>query len=83
MKPLQNHRGQFLVETVLMMTVMVGLFVFATSQLRERKYMAKLIGGPWQKISGMIESGVWEEPAKAKTLHPNQINRSNSLDPEG
>ena len=80
-KPLLNHRGQFVIEAVLLMVVTVGFFIWGTKQLREGKYLAKLIGGPWQKVAGMIEAGVWETPDKAKKLHPNQLARSNSVKP--
>ena len=81
MKCLKNSKGQFVVEAVLLMTVAIGLFIFATAQLREGKYLAKLVGSPWQKISGMIEAGVWDTPDKARAHHPNQANRSNTHDP--
>jgi len=79
--PLRNRKGQFVIETVLLMVLMIGTFAWATNQLREKQYLAKLISGPWVKVSGMIESGVWEAPDKARKLHPNQINRSNTVDP--
>lgn len=81
MRFLRNSRGQFLIETVLMMTIMVGLFVMATAQLREGQFLAKLVGGPWQQLSGMIESGVWDTADKARSQHPNATKRSLSLDP--
>lgn len=82
-KIVRNNKGQFLIETVLMMIVMVGLFIAATSKLRETKALAKMIGGPWEQVSGMIESGVWDGPEAARKKHPNQINRSLSLDQKG
>jgi hypothetical protein len=79
---LRNNKGQFLIENVLMMLVTIGFLIFATKELREGKYLAKLISDPWQKVAGMIESGVWEPPKTAQTKHPNQINRSLALDPK-
>ena len=79
----RNNKGQFLVETVLMMVLTVGLFIAATGQLKERKVLAKLIGGPWERVSGMIEAGVWAPPDEARKKHPNQTDRSLSLDPNG
>nr|CAE47787.1 hypothetical protein [Bdellovibrio bacteriovorus] len=81
-KTLGNNKGQFLIESVLLMTFMVGALVWATGQLRENKYLAKMISGPWQKVSGMIEGGVWDTPDKAKSKHPNQLNRSLTVEPE-
>jgi hypothetical protein len=76
-----NNKGQFLIETVLTMVLTVGLFIAATGQLKESKALSKLIGGPWEKVSGMIESGVWASPDEARKKHPNQLDRSLSLDP--
>ena len=80
-QPLRNRRGQFLIETVLMMTVTIGLFVFGTAKLREGKFLAKLISGPWEKVAVMIETGTWETRAVGVTKHPNTQNRGISLDP--
>lgn len=77
-----NNKGQFVIETVLMMIVTIGFFLWGTNQLREGKFLAKMIGGPWQKVSGMIESGVWEAPDTARKQHPNQINRSITVKPQ-
>lgn len=76
-----NNKGQFLIEAVLLMVLMVGLLIAATTKLKESKALAKMINGPWEQVSGMIESGVWDSPDAARKKHPNQINRSLSLDP--
>lgn len=78
----RNNKGQFLIETVLLMVLTLGLFMSASNFLREKKVLAKMIGGPWVKVSGMIEAGNWEAPEQARTKHPNQIDRSLSLKPE-
>lgn len=78
-----NNKGQFVIEMVLLMIVSVGFFVWGTKQLRDGKIFAKLIGGSWPAIAGMIESGVWEEPEKARANHPNQRDRSLTVDPNG
>lgn len=80
-QPLKNRRGQFLIETVLMMMITIGLFVFGMGKLREGKFLSKLISGPWEKISVMIETGTWETRAAGVTKHPNTNSRGISLDP--
>lgn len=77
----RNDKGQFVIEAVLLMIVTIGLFIWGTNQLREGKYLAKLIEGPWQQVAGMIESGVWSSPEKSRQKHPNQISRSITVDP--
>lgn len=81
MKSLRNRRGQFLIETVLMMIVTIGLFVFGMGKLRDAGFLAKLISGPWEKISVMIETGTWETRNVGVTKHPNTRDRGISLDP--
>lgn len=81
MKRLKNNKGQFVIESVLMMIVTIGFFMWATSELRNSKFLAKMIGGPWEKVAGMIESGVWDSADAARSKHPNQMKRSLSLDP--
>lgn len=80
-KLVRNNKGQFVIETVLLMIVMVGFFIAGTTKLKESKALAKMIAGPWEQVSGMIESGVWDSPDAARKKHPNQIERSLSLDP--
>ncbi|WII73909.1 hypothetical protein QJS83_08475 [Bdellovibrio sp. 22V] len=80
-RAVSNNKGQFVIETVLMMIVTISVFLWATNQLRESKFLAKMIAGPWQKVSGMIEAGVWDTPDKARQLHPNQIDRSLTVKP--
>lgn len=76
---LRNQKGQFVIETVLMMIVTIGFFMWGTKQLREGKFLAKMINGPWEKATGMIESGVWDKPEAARKLHPNSIDRANTV----
>ena len=78
---LKNSKGQFVIEAALLMVVTVSLFMWGTNKLRDGKYLAKLIGGPWKKVAGMLEAGVWEPPERAKKLHPNQVKRGISVDP--
>lgn len=65
-----------------MMLVTISLFIWGTNELRQKKYLAKLVGEPWQKVAGMIESGVWEGEKTARQKHPNSRNRSLTYDPD-
>lgn len=82
MKTLSNQKGQFVIETVLLMIVTVGFFIWGTNQLRESKFLGKMIQEPWRKVAGMIESGVWQEADAARAKHPNTIDRSLTIKPE-
>ncbi|MFZ4403609.1 MAG: hypothetical protein ACOYOK_05850 [Pseudobdellovibrionaceae bacterium] len=78
-KTYANKSGQFVIEGILLMTVTVSLLIFASRQVRDQQMIAKLVGTPWGKLSGMIEAGVWDAPSAARKKHPNQINRSQSI----
>lgn len=75
-----NDRGQFVIEAVLLMVVTLGLLTWGSKKIRDDKFLANLIAGPWEKVSGMIENGVWESPTKARKLHPNIIGRAVSVE---
>ena len=78
---LKNEKGQFVIEAVLLMVMSIGLLVVGLRLLRDGNVVSNLVSGPWEKMSGMIESGVWEPAAKAAAKHPNQRNRLLSVDP--
>lgn len=84
-KTIKNQKGQFVIESVLLAVVSLGLFMFMTKQIQESQFLAKLIGEPWGYIAGMSECGVWETPDRAKSNHPNLIStirsRNMTLDP--
>lgn len=79
---LRNNRGQFLIEAVLLMFVSISLLLFGLRALKENNAMATLVSGPWEKVAGMIESGSWRPAEEAAKKHPNQVDRSLSLDPQ-
>jgi hypothetical protein len=75
-----NQRGQFLIESVLLMIVMLSIFIASTNALKDSHFLAKLIEKPWGRVQGMIECGVWGPPQAACKLLPGQTQRNNSLD---
>lgn len=76
-----NNKGQFVIEAVLLMVVGLSIFIAATNNLRESKFLAKLIERPWGQVAGMLECGVWGPREKACQQLPGQSSRSLSLDP--
>jgi|GEM_PF-1445324 len=81
LRVLGTTKGQFLIETALLMMVTLSFLLFATKQLREFEIVKKLVGEPWTQVAGMIESGSWNSPATARQLHPNQITNGFTYDP--
>lgn len=76
-----NQHGQFVIEAVLLMVVMLSIFVASMNTLREGKYLANLVERPWAEVQGMLECGVWGQPAKACKTLPGQLDRQVSLKP--
>ncbi|MBK9322132.1 MAG: hypothetical protein IPM97_04095 [Bdellovibrionaceae bacterium] len=79
---LKNQHGQFLIEAVLLMVLSVGLLTLGLKFLKDGNFLSNLISGPWQRVAGMIESGVWDTADKAAAKHPNQSGRLLSVDPK-
>jgi hypothetical protein len=41
------------------------------------------VQGPWSKVNGMVQYGVWLPPEQAIKFHPNLSPRQGSVDPSG
>ncbi|MES3037567.1 MAG: hypothetical protein V4736_06630 [Bdellovibrionota bacterium] len=76
-----NQRGQFLIESLLIMLIAIGVLSYAVKIVRDKKLVATLVSGPWTKTAGMAESGHWSNPATARTKHPNTGDRGRLLNP--
>ncbi len=94
LKPINNNRGQFAIESVLLMTVLVGAFMALSNYAQSKNLMATLVEKPLQSLAIMTGYGVWKSgdagggckaPGRsAVTLgkcHPNSISRSLSSNP--
>lgn len=75
----KNQKGQVLVEAVLLLTLVVGMWSVFSKFAKQKKWFDSLVNGPWQTMSGMIETGVWLPPQQSKPKHPNNFNRVISL----
>lgn len=82
MNHLRSQRGQFTVEAVLILTIMVGVFTLLHREISKRQLLNSIVSGPWSHIAGMIESGVWVPAEGAKTYHPNVFGRRASPEPQ-
>jgi hypothetical protein len=90
-KFLLNQRGQFVIESVLLMVVLVGCFLVITNYTQKNKMLQKMVTDPVaQRFGSIIGFGTWKPdgctaPGHPKqTLgkcHPNSINRSLSSAP--
>lgn len=88
---LRNQRGQFAIEAVLLMAVLIGTFMFVTGVIKEKKMVAKLFGGPVKSMRNMTGFGTFRESCEGlgankkkqnlSQCHPNSISRALSSDP--
>ena len=57
---LKNQSGQLIVEAVLLMVIMMAVFAMLQAGIKKMDLVGKLTREPWEKISGMIQCGVWQ-----------------------
>lgn len=89
---LNNQRGQFAIEAVLLTALLVGTFVAVTGVIKEKKMITKLFGAPVKSLKNMTAFGTFRESCEGlginkrkQTLsqcHPNSITRALSSKPE-
>jgi len=79
------------IESVLLMTILVGGFMYLTKLIRDNQLVSKLVAKPIQNVATMTAYGTWKSdgctaPGKSKQTigkcHPNSIARSLSSDPD-
>lgn len=77
---MSKQSGQITVEMVLIITVLLGTFLFVRKNLfQDGEFLSNLVGGPWDYVSGMIESGRFGKPDNVRTQHPGRGDRHSSL----
>ncbi len=72
---LKNKQGQFALEAVLLMTVMLSAVLLGLKVLRENDVLSNLVEAPWARTAGMIETGVWGPAAANKKSVPYNFSR--------
>jgi len=86
---MKNQSGQIAVESILLMVVTVGLMLMAMKFFKggngNGPIISQLTQGPWARLSGMIQCGVWEPcgfGAPNPGKNPNTMARTLLLDPK-
>lgn len=75
-KDRRGQEGQFLIEGILLMTVMIMVVVLLTRLIKDSELATGLITKPWSKVAGMMETGTWNEiDDTARKKHPNTYDR--------
>ncbi len=72
---LKNNKGQSAVEAVLLLAVIVSLTVLVAREFKENEIVAGLVSGPWKRLDGMIQNGVWEPADTGNEKHPGRLDR--------
>lgn len=88
---LRDQRGQFAIEAVLLMALLIGTFMFVTGIIKEKKMIAKLFSGPIGSVRNMTGYGTFREACEGlgankrrqnlSQCHPNSVSRALSSDP--
>ena len=89
---LRNQRGQFAIEAVLLLAVLIGGFMAFTSVVKKEKLLVKLFQKPVQSMRNMTGFGTFRESCEGlgankkkqnlSQCHPNSITRALSSKPE-
>ena len=69
---LRNQRGQFVLEGILLMVVMLACIAAVMAFFNKNNVLGDLVRGPWQALAGLLENGHWSPPQKGQIYHPNQ-----------
>ncbi len=76
---LKDQGGQIAIEYILLSVIFAGIALGAKNLLVANNTLGSFVQKPWELVAGMIESGVWEEPKKARASHPGLLNRHRTL----
>ncbi len=90
-KFLNEKKGQFAIEAVLLMFVLGGAFLALTNYAKEKEFINKLVQKPIERVGRMAGYGTWNsecvaqgknKPVSLGKCHPNAIGRALSSDPK-
>lgn len=75
----RNQSGQAVIEALLIITLLFGAVYIISEQFKSGEYLIQVVEGPWQKLSGIIQNGVWRSPEESMNLHPSAYDRHISI----
>ena len=89
--PICNQKGQFAIEAVLLMTLLMGVLVAASNIAKKNEFGKKLVQDPMERIGRMAAYGTWNKECVAQgkskkvslgKCHPNSMSRALSSYPK-
>ena len=75
----RKNTGQATIEAVLILVVLLGVSALVAREFRSNEFFVNLVSGPWKKLDGMIQNGVWAEAKNSYGMHPNHMERHASI----
>jgi len=69
---LKNQRGQAIIESVLIITILFGFTFMAAQYFKNEDFLRRLITGPFVNLSGLLQNGIWAPPAVGAASHPSK-----------
>lgn len=79
LSPNAKEKGQAVIEAVLLSIVLLGAVLLVSRYFQQEELIRRIVSGPWQNLSGMIQNGVWAPPRISMKMHPNLHIRHVSL----
>ena len=86
-----NQKGQFAIEAVLLMTLLMGILVAVANVAKQKEFGKKLVQDPMERIGRMAAYGTWNKECVAQgkskkvslgKCHPNSMSRALSSYPK-
>jgi uncharacterized membrane-anchored protein len=78
----KNQSGQFVLESILLMVVLMGLLAAVTAYFDQNGVISSMVKGPWTNLAGLIQNGVWKPIAAGEQQHPSMDLRHVSIQGE-
>jgi hypothetical protein len=79
---LNSKSGQAVIESILIIVVLMGITLLVARLMKDNNIVADLVSGPWERLDGMIQNGVWLPAERSYGYHPNSYYRTISLEGE-
>ena len=74
-KRIKNEKGQMIIEAVLIMALLLLAFRLLYNTVFGENFAEQLVQRPFQRLSGVIENGVYGTPDQTRGAHPNHQRR--------
>lgn len=77
-KTILKNSGQAVMESILLISIFFGILSLVVRIFKDKKIIQDLVATPWKQIDSVIKYG----DIKKNPIHPNSIDRHQSLKPQ-